>query len=84
LSGTFPEAWKALYKHLRDGGSAILLTENGNHWESAVGVLGRRVLVFNQEVISGSSGVLVLSRGQMQRHWTANGQEGRYAILINK
>lgn len=84
LSAAFPVAVEALREWLEGGGSAVLLTESGNHWEAAVGVLGKRILVFNSTPPSGWSGLMSLSKAQLRHYWTSGGTDGRYGLLISR
>jgi ABC-type bacteriocin/lantibiotic exporter with double-glycine peptidase domain len=84
LMAPFKEAFDTLVEHLQLGGSAVILTQNGNHWEAAVGVLGRRVIVFDSAPNKGKSGVSVLSQAKMKNLWSPNAKNGRYALLISK
>jgi hypothetical protein len=86
LSAGFDDGYDALHAHLVGGGGAILLTEAGDHWEAAIGVLGPRVIIFNADRLQNpdnrqANGVNVLTKRQLRAHWDAF--EGkRYALLV--
>jgi ABC-type bacteriocin/lantibiotic exporter with double-glycine peptidase domain len=86
ISTGLDNAYALLHGHLTAGGSAIVLTEQGGHWETAVGVLGDRILFFNPDKTPenrAESGIHVISGRQLRRYWTPF--EGkRYAILVSK
>lgn len=86
VEAAFDEAYGRVHAHLAAGSTAILETEDSNHWEAAVGVLGSRVVVLDGQRSANSraqAGVLVLSPRQLRSYWTPAGATGRYGILIS-
>lgn len=86
MEAAFDEAYEKLHAHLAAGSAAILETEDSNHWEAAVGVLGARIVVLDGQRAVNSraqAGVLVLSPRQLRSYWTPAGPTGRYGILIS-
>lgn len=84
IEAPFKEAHKYLIEHLETGNSAVILTENSNHWEAAIGVLGKRIIVFDGQKSANTkkeAGVFVLSVRQLQFYWKSENNL-RYAILI--
>jgi ABC-type bacteriocin/lantibiotic exporter with double-glycine peptidase domain len=76
---SYGHARRALLQHLRRGGSAILLTESGAHWEAAIGSIGSRVLVFDSD----TRGLVVLGAEDLKKRWTSWGRRGRYCLLLS-
>lgn len=78
-------AEKLLLSHLQAGKSAVLLTEEGDHYEAAIGTLGNRVIIFDGQRYRGNiqeCGVHVVQTGRaLRRYWTSF-EEHRWALLI--
>lgn len=75
-----------LYGHVLNGGSAIILTERGNHWETVIGVIGSGFVVFDPQNLTRNkeeNGVHVVPREELADYWTPF--EGfHYAILVRR
>lgn len=87
LSAGFEDAYTQLWSHLRHGGTAVVLTEAGDHWEAAIGVNGPRIVFFNSDralVNRRAGGVWHLDRGGLKARWLPYAQRRRYAILVSR
>jgi len=83
----YAAAEERLRQHLGNGiGPAILLAESGNHWVTAIGMLGQtRVIVFDSQLYTwnkAENGVHVVQFGeQLRRYWLPYAGK-RYALLV--
>lgn len=88
LEAGWDDAYVQLHAHVAAGGSAILLTEEGDHWEAVIGVSGPRVIVFNGDRLQNPgnrtlNGVNVLTKRQLRNYWEP--YEGRrYGVLVSR
>jgi ABC-type bacteriocin/lantibiotic exporter with double-glycine peptidase domain len=76
----------ALFEHVSTIGPAIICTEQGDHWEAAIGTTAEtdRIIIFNSDRHwrnRAKNGIHVLSRRQMVNYWEK--VEGKhYALLL--
>lgn len=84
LQAGFEDAFRGLHAHVLGGGTAVVLTEAGDHWEAVVGVLGSRVVILNSDRTDANkavNGVYILTPRQLRRYWEPyKGQ--RFAVLV--
>jgi ABC-type bacteriocin/lantibiotic exporter with double-glycine peptidase domain len=78
------EAWEKLFEK----NPVILAVEDGRHWVATIGVMGKRVVVFDSWMAKWNaqeSGISVLSKRQLMGWWTASNKDGhRYGIPMRK
>ena len=80
IAAGFTAASRRLRGHLRKGGAAVLITENGSHCETAIGLIGKRVLIFDPQ----DNGTVSLSPQDLQDRWTPCDDGARYALLVSQ
>lgn len=81
----FLRAWNELWGHLHVG-PAILAAENGQHWISAIGILGHRIVVFDSWRGSWNKrtgGTYVLDSFELESYW-GRSPERYYCILVSQ
>ena len=72
-------AWGLLWAGLSGGRPAVLLVDTGEHYVSAVGLLGAGVMV----VDSADDGVVqVLSRDELLERWEGDGRYAFWAVVL--
>lgn len=82
----YAAAEAALMLHLHYG-PAILLTETGNHWETALGMgPSGRIIIFDPQNLkfnTSENGLHVVSQGRQMRWYWTEWATRRYALLVN-
>ena len=75
-------AWGALVWHLHEGGAAVLAVDRGEHWVSAIGLLGRRVIVVDPAMVVRPM-LSTLDREGLLAMWHARKRAvERYAVTV--
>lgn len=74
----------ALFNHLRHG-PVLVLAEAGDHWVTAIGLMGDRVVIFdsqNRAFNRAENGVHMIQKGEQLRRYWLPCESKRYAILV--
>lgn len=75
-------AFFALLGFLADGWAAVLCTNKGEHWVTAFGVHGGRVLIFDPG--AATDNIAAFSMQALLEIWTCKGKKSRYAVVVKK
>lgn len=83
------KSWEWLTEQLRQGHPVILCFQNWQHYVTAIGMVGERVLIFDSARTKKSlkeNGVWMLNRNGLLRKWyhTQEGLLSGYAVLKKK
>lgn len=78
--GDGASAWALLRAHLLDGSSLVLAVDKHEHWVSAVGVLGSRVLVVDPAMVTRPM-ISAMSREELLLAWRH--QSMHYGIVLS-
>lgn len=79
-------AFNVLRSYVVDGCPVILSVEEGRHWVTAIGVVGKRVLIFDSWKSKSNlaeNGVWVMDEKQLMKWWLPEeGLEKYYGIIV--
>jgi ABC-type bacteriocin/lantibiotic exporter with double-glycine peptidase domain len=74
---------KPAFAQLFSGYPVILNVEDGRHWVTLIGTMGKRVVIFDSWMAKWNAqenGISVLSEQQLMHWWTADENGNRYGI----
>jgi hypothetical protein len=87
LERKYSDAEENLFEFLNRGVPVILLVEAGEHWVTSIGVLGKRVVIFdgqNYAFNRKENGCHVYSRGEQLRRYWEPFEGKRYGIAVGR
>lgn len=83
----YANAEARLSGYLRDGHPVILLVESGNHWVTAVGLLGNSVVIYDPQNYAwnkAENGVHIIALGPNLRDFWLAFEGKRYGIAVKR
>lgn len=85
---TEDEAWQTLCDLISNGSTAIIAVYKENHWVTAVGINGDRVILCDSDYGKRNkreNGVWIFDRAQLFKRWSASVEDNKfYSIIISK
>lgn len=83
----YATAQEKLVEHLTQGRPVIMLVESGNHWVTAVGLLGNRVIIYDSQNYAwnkAENGVHIVELGTSLREFWLPYEGKRQAIVVKR